>query len=130
MTTLTSPVTKSVRLSADESKMLAQISRIEGVSESALLRRLIREGLNDIRIEQAVHSYQRGEADMQAAARYADVSIYHLMVELEKRDITPPAATEKFIDGLKTLVETFGGSQALRETIAEYEAQLSAGQPD
>ncbi len=130
MTTLTSPVTKSVRLSADESKMLAQISQIEGVSESALLRRLIREGLNDIRIEQAVHSYQRGEADMQAAARYADVSIYHLMVELEKRDITPPAATEKFIDGLKTLVETFGGSQALRETIAEYETELSTVQPD
>ena len=78
----------------------------------------------------AIQAYQRGEVDMQAAARYADISVYHLMVELEKRDITPPAATEKFVDGLKTLVETFGGSQALRETIAEYEAQLSAGQPN
>lgn len=67
---------------------------------------------------------------MQSAARYADVSIYHLMVELEKRDITPPTAAEKFVDGLKTLVETFGGSQALHETIAEYETRLSATQPD
>ena len=83
-----------------------------------------------VKFEQAIQSFARGEVDMSAAARYADVSIYHLMVELEKRDITPPAATEKFVDGLKTLVETFGGSQALAETIAEYEAQLSAGQPD
>ncbi len=83
-----------------------------------------------IKFEQAIRSYQRGEADMQAAARFAGVSVYHLMVELEKRDITPPAATEKFVDGLKTLVETFGGSQALRETIAEYEAVLTATQPD
>lgn len=81
-------------------------------------------------LEQAIQSYQRGEADMQAAARYAKISIYHLMVELEKRDITPPAATEKFVDGLKALVETFGGSQALHETIAEYETALSATQPE
>ncbi|MBI3958041.1 MAG: hypothetical protein HY328_04450 [Chloroflexi bacterium] len=130
MTALTIPVTKSVRLSSDESEMLAQISQTEGVSESAVLRRLVREGLNGYRLEQAVHSYQRGESDMQAAARYAGVSVYHLMVELEKRDIAPPATTEKFVDGLKTLVETFGGSQALRETIAEYEADLTTTQPD
>ncbi len=67
-----------------------------------------------IEFDQAVYSYQRGEADMQAAARYAGVSIYHLMIELEKRDITPPAAAEKFVAGLKALVETFGGSQALQ----------------
>ncbi len=83
-----------------------------------------------VEFEQAIESYQRGEADMQAAARHAGVSVYYLMVELEKRDITPPAATEKFVDGLKTFVEIFGGSQALRETIAEYEAVLTATQPD
>ncbi len=82
-----------------------------------------------VKFEQAIQSFARCEVDMSAAARYAGISVYHLMVELEKRDITPPAATEKFMDGLKTLVETFGGSQALRETIAEYETQLSATQP-
>ncbi len=130
MNSLTIPVTKSVRLSSDESNILSQISQAEGTSESSILRRLVRDGLNGYRLEQAINSYQRGEADMQAAARFAGVSVYHLMVELEKRDIASPAVTEKFVDGLKTLVETFGGSQALRETIAEYETQLSGNQPD
>lgn len=126
--TTTALITKSIRLESADSDLLAEISQAEGVSESAILRKFVREGINSYRVERAIQAYQRGEVDMQAAARYAGVSVYHLMVELEKRDITPPAATEKFVDGLKTLVETFGGSQALRETIAEYEAQLSAGQ--
>lgn len=126
----TTLITKSIRLESAESDLLAEISQTEGVSESAILRKFVREGISSYRMDWAIQSYQRGEVDMQAAARYAGVSIHHLMVELEKRDITPPAATEKFVTGLKTLVETFGGSQALRETIAEYEAQLSAGQSD
>ena len=44
-----------------------------------------------------------------------------VMTELEKRDITPPAAAEKLMDGLKTLVETFGGSNELRQTVIELE---------
>ncbi len=128
--TISALITKSVRLDSDESEMLAQISQTEGLSEAAVLRQFVREGITSYRMDRAILAYQRGEVDMSAAARYADVSVYHLMVELEKRDITPPAATEKFVDGLKTLVETFGGSQALHETIAEYEAQLSATQPD
>lgn len=121
-----SPITKSVRLSPDESKLLAEISQAEGVSEAAILRQFIRAGISRYRLERAIQAYQQGEVDMQAAARYAGVSVHHLMVELEKRDITPPAATEKFLDGLKTLAETFGGSRALHETIAAYEAQISA----
>jgi hypothetical protein len=39
------------------------------------------------------------------------------MTELQQRDIAPPAEAEKFMDGLKTLVETFGGSDALRRSI-------------
>lgn len=126
--TTTALITKSIRLESADSDLLAEISQAEGVSESAILRKFVREGINSYRVERAIQAYQRGEVDMQSAARYASVSVYHLMVELEKRDITPPAATEKFVDGLKTLVETFGGSQALRETIAEYETHLSAGQ--
>lgn len=43
------------------------------------------------KFEQTIEAYQRGDIDMSAVARYADVSVYHLMVELEKRDITPPS---------------------------------------
>ena len=75
------------------------------------------------RLERAIAAYERGEADLSAAAKFADVSVYHLMTELEKRDITPPAAAEKLMAGLKTLVETFGGSNELRQTIVELEGR-------
>lgn len=54
---------------------------------------------------------------MSAAAQFAGVSVYHMMSGLKQRDIAPPAEAEKFLDGLKTLVETFGGSDALQQTI-------------
>jgi len=54
---------------------------------------------------------------LSAAAQFAGVSVYHMMSELKQRDISPPAEAEKFLDGLKTLVETFGGSDALQQTI-------------
>lgn len=62
-------------------------------------------------------AYQQGEADLSAAAQFASISAYHLITELQQRDIAPPAEAEQFIDGLKMLVESFGGSDALQRTI-------------
>jgi hypothetical protein len=118
----TDRVTKSVRLTQQESETLAQISEQEQTSESAILRRFVREGLSQYRLDMAIAAYTRGEIDLGAAAHHADTSVYHLMAELEKRGIEPPAAAAKFANGLKTLMETFGGSSALRETLAEFEA--------
>ena len=87
------------------------------MSEAALLKKFVRDGMAAYRLEQAIAAYQRGEADLSAAARFAGISVYHLMTELKQRDIAPPAEVEKFMDGLKTLVETFGGSDALQQTI-------------
>jgi hypothetical protein len=114
---MSSSITKSVRLNDEENETLRQISKEEGVTEAALLKKFVREGMATYRLEQAVTAYERGEADLSAAAQYAGVSVYHMMTELKQRDIAPPAEAEKFIDGLKTLVETFGGSDALRRTI-------------
>ncbi len=110
-------ITKSVRISVEEEAILEKMSEAEGVSEAALLRRFVREGLAAHILEQAIVAYTRGEADLSAAAKFADVSVYHFMNELKQWDIAPPAEAEKFVDGLKTLVETFGGSEALQQTI-------------
>ena len=77
--------------------------------------------LSQFRLDAAVAAYERGETDLHMAADYAGVSIYQMMAELQKRDVGAPTETEKFIEGLKTLVETFGGSDALRRTIRELE---------
>lgn len=115
-------IMKSVRLEVDEGVILARISHREGISEAAILRRFIRDGLSRYRVDEALALYERGEIDMRAAARHAGISMYQMMAELQRRDNAPAEANEKFIDGLQTLAETFGGSVALHETIAEYKA--------
>ncbi len=119
----TKSVTKSIRLDEDNSEKLKQISQDEGVSEAALLKRFVLKGIAEQRLEKAIIAYKRGEADLSAAAKYAEISVYHMMNELAKRDITIPAEAEKFMDGLKTLMDTFGGSTALERTISTLEAE-------
>lgn len=116
-------VTKSVRLAPEEGERLKRISKAEGVSEAALMRRFILEGLARYRLEEAIRAYANGEVDLSAAARHAGISVYQMMTELQRRDITPQAARARFLDGLETLAETFGGSEALLRTITQMRQQ-------
>ena len=118
-------ITKSVRLAPEESENLKRISKTEGVSEAALMRRLILEGLARLRLEEAIQAYANGEVDLSAAARHAGVSVYKMLTELQRRDVAPPVAREKFLDGLETLAKTFGGSEALFQTIAQMRQEES-----
>jgi predicted HTH domain antitoxin len=118
-------ITKSVRLAPEESENLKRISKTEGVSEAALMRRLILEGLARLRLEEAIQAYANGEVDLSAAARHAGVSVYKMLTELQRRDVAPPVDREKFLDGLETLAETFGGSEALFQTIAQMRQEES-----
>jgi len=89
------------------------------------MRRLILEGLARLRLEEAIQAYANGEVDLSAAARHAGVSVYKMLTELQRRDVAPPVAREKFLDGLETLAETFGGSEALFQTIAQMRQEES-----
>lgn len=115
---MTKQITKSIRLNPTEDALLKALSEHEGVSESTLLKQYVRAGMQAARLEQAIEAYQRGEADLSGAAAFADISVYHMLTELKQRDIAPPVESEKFVAGLQTLVDTFGGSDALRATLA------------
>ncbi len=119
----TKQITKSIRLKPEENEFLKNISQIKGVSEAAILKQFVLDGMKSYRVEQAIRAYEHGEADLSAAAKFAGISVYRMMTLLKKRDVALPAETEKFIDGLKTLAAVFGGSDALRQTIAELERE-------
>jgi predicted HTH domain antitoxin len=114
-------VTKSIRLDPVEHEQLAHMSAAEGVSEAALMKQFVREGISRYRLEKAISAYRQGEVDLSAAARYAGVSVYRMMTELEARAITPPADAQKLKEGLRTLIDLFGGSDELRQTLDEFE---------
>jgi len=119
MSTRQAVVTKSIRLAPEESQMLKRISAAEGISEAALMRQFVLKEMAHYRLEQAIAAYRRGEADLSSAARYAGVSVYQMMTELQRRDIAADSASEKFLDDLQALAETFGGSEPLFQAIAE-----------
>jgi predicted HTH domain antitoxin len=118
-------ITKTVRLSPDESERLHEISRRQHLSEAALMRKLILEGLERYRIETAVTAYAQGEADLSGAAAYAGISVHRMMQELRQRGIEFNVSAEKFLDGLETLARRFGGSEALYHTISEMRRQYA-----
>jgi len=118
-------MTKSIRLVPEEGELLKRISQRQGMSEGAMMRKLILDGLARYRLEEAVQAYRRGELDLGAAARHAGISIYYMMTELQQRDITMPAAQEKFLDGLGTLAQAFDGSESLAHAIAEARQEFN-----
>ena len=116
--TLSTVVTKSIRLVPEENEVLKRISQGQGMSEAAMMKKLVLDGLAHYRLDEAVQAYSRGELDLSAAARHAGISVYHMLNELQQRDVASPAAGEKLVDGLATLAQTFGGSESLSRTLA------------
>ena len=112
-------VTKSVRLEPEESERLRRVSETTGLSEASLMKRFVLDGLARHRLEEAIGAYTRGEIDLSAAARHAEISVYQMMTECERRQIAPAAARDKLLDGLRTLADAFGASGALRSTLVE-----------
>lgn len=116
--TLSAVVTKSIRLVPEENEVLKRISQGQGMSEAAMMKKLVLDGLAHYRLDEAVQAYSRGELDLSAAARHAGISVYHMLNELQRRDIASPTAGEKLVNGLETLAQTFGGSESLSRTLA------------
>jgi predicted HTH domain antitoxin len=121
----TKQVTKSVRFSAEENALIEQISHREHLAEGTLLRKLVLEGITRYRLEAAIHAYTTGEVNLSEAAREANVSVQHLMAELDRRHIGLGSG-EHVVTSLENLADLFGGSQELRDTIADLKARRGA----
>ena len=62
--------------------MLDKAAQREGLDRSALLKRLVRMGYADYRVELACAAYRRGEATLSRAAEMAGLSLYDLLARL------------------------------------------------
>ena len=96
----------TVDLSPEDNQVLTAMSREEHLPESALLTKLVREGLARRRLVWACAAYARGDLNLMQAARYADLNVYELLDELKRRDIAI-STPEQFLDGLSDLAELF-----------------------
>jgi predicted HTH domain antitoxin len=108
---------KSVRLTKEEAELLRQISEAELISEAALMRKFVLEGLRRYRLDQAIKRYQEGELDLSSAAQVAGLAVREFMGELHRRGVDIYGPEHRLVEGVGTLAEVFGGSEALRRSV-------------
>ena len=108
---------KSVRLTTEEAALLRQLSETELISEAALLRKFVLEGLRRSRLDQAIKRYQEGELDLSSAAQVAGLAIREFMGELHWRGVDIYGPEARLVEGIEALAEVFGASEALRQSV-------------
>jgi hypothetical protein len=115
------PITKSVRLSSEESALLAEISSREHLAEGTLLRKWIVDALAQVRLEHAIADYRSGAMNLGELAAHTGMSMPRLLAELDARgvDTITPA---HFRASLGNLAELFGTSDQLKALTAERPA--------
>jgi predicted HTH domain antitoxin len=108
---------KSVRLTEEEARLLRQISEAELISETALMRKFVLEGIRRYRLDQAIKRYQEGELDLSSAAQVAGLAIRELMQELHRRGVDIYGPEHRLREGIRVLTEVFGASDALCQSV-------------
>lgn len=108
-------VTKSVRFLPEESEELANLSKASSLSESALMKELILEGIRLKKLELAIHAYMERKTDLRGGAMMAGISFNRFLREIQARNIVV-LENEDFLGELAFLAETFD-SQSLRAAV-------------
>jgi predicted DNA-binding protein len=122
----TTTVTKSVRLSPEESEELARLSEQTAATEASLMKQWIREGMRAKRIGLAIQAYLERKADLRGAAAMAGVSYNRFLREVQARNIVI-LEDNGFLERLGFLADTFE-DEDLRSTIRKV-IRAEAGTP-
>lgn len=113
-------ITKSVRLTPDEAQELARAAQQTAATESALMKKLILEGLQAQKLDRAIQAYMRREVDLRGGAALAGVSYNRFLHQVQARHIVI-LEDQTFLERLYDLAETFENVE-LQEAIREVEA--------
>ncbi len=107
--------TKSIRLAKAEAKELNRVARQMTISEAALMKKWVLEGIQSYKLEQAIRTYMERETDLRGGAAMAGVSYNRFLHEVQKRNIVI-LEDEGFLDRLGALADAFD-SKSLRRAV-------------
>lgn len=93
----------SARVNAEDSKAVGDLARIEGEDKSAILRKLMRLGIEAYRREAAVRAYSRGKASLNRASQLMGATLWEFLAELGKQGVKLNYGLEEFEGDLKTV---------------------------
>lgn len=93
----------NVRVPENLIEELERIAAEEQADRASIVRRLLAEGLQRWRLEQALQMYRRGQITKERAAELAGVSIYDIMDELRQRGTVAQYTLEELREDLALL---------------------------
>jgi predicted DNA-binding protein len=111
----TATVTKSIRLSPEESEELARLSEQTATPEASLMKQWVREGMRARKIELAIQAYMQRKTDLRGGAAMAGVSYNRFLREVQAHNIVI-LEDDRFLERLAFLADTFE-DEDLRSTI-------------
>ena len=118
----TATITKSIRLSVKESEDLIKLGEQNSVSESALMKKWIQDGIQAKKMEIAIQAYMQRKTDLRGGAEMAEVSYNRFMHEVESRHIVILDNDGRFLDRLSFLAQAFNNSE-LQDAIKTLRAK-------
>jgi predicted HTH domain antitoxin len=92
-------------MDTDEAKQVDACAEQSGLDRSALLKQLIRTGLKQFRLDQAVRSYRDREVSLSRAAEIAGIPIRDFLARMEAANIELNYGLEEFEADLRGLAK-------------------------
>ncbi|MCX2818709.1 UPF0175 family protein [Haladaptatus sp. F3-133] len=86
--------TVSARVPDEDEDELDEVAELLGEDRSSVIRKALREGLEEIRVRVAVERYQWGEVSVNEAARIAGVSLAEWLEIARERNLTTQLKTD------------------------------------
>ena len=92
--------TVSTRLSEEELEQLDSVALRTGLDRAAMTKKLLRRGLEQVRMEEAVSAYRAGEVTASRAAEMAGISIWDFMGRMAEHDLEHSYSVEDLEEDL------------------------------
>lgn len=123
----TSTVTKSIRLTPEESDELTKLVEQTASTEAALMKKWVLEGMEAQKLEFAIQAYMQRKTDLRGGAAMAGVAYNRFLREVQARNIVI-LENDRFLDHLAFLAEAFD-NKTLRQAIERVEAETANAWP-
>jgi predicted HTH domain antitoxin len=106
--------TLRIDLSEKEMEWIKNIANEEHIPENVLVKKLVLDGLDKYRIDEAILMYKNKKLNLNASAQFAGISVREFMIELESRDIALNLTQEMVNQSLNTLAQSFNNDELKR----------------
>ncbi len=116
-------ITKSIRLTRAESAEIGHLSSQTALSEAALMKKWVKEGMQAQKMDLAIHAYMHHEVDLRRGAVMADVAYNRFLRELQARHVVI-LEDDYFLDRLPGLAEAFN-DELLKQALADIAGTAS-----